>query len=176
MYLWQRSIELAIPTFAIVAYSAGLWHWLRDACQWSRQMQQSFKRLQVNRTSRRLSRLLSDRAAWTSLILGLLIIGTSAWYAGLRDLGALLWIEFCWSMVTAMLNYDLTILQPTTRCRNCQYQLIGLLDCDDPVQIVTCPECGHKWSKAELCLVQLQHQSEPTKATVPAIDSARNAA
>ena len=47
-----------------------------------------------------------------------------------------------WSLVSVLLNFGLTILSPTTRCRRCNYQLLAHLDSEPGEQIVQCPECG----------------------------------
>lgn len=153
MYVWQNSVELSVATFMIAGYTASLWLHLSATARRYGSHYEQLKLMEINRHSLRIRRLLSDFAFWWSLAFGLAVIGGAAWYGGLRSLTTIGWIEVCWAVVTLMLNFEVTVLEPTTRCRHCGYQLIGQLDPSDATQRVRCPECGKTWSKSDLCLI-----------------------
>lgn len=153
MYLWQGSIELTVATFMIAGYTASLWLHLTATARRFADHYRHLRTMEINRAPRRVRRLLADFGFWWSLIFGLAVIGGAAWYGGLHDLQTLAAIEGCWAGVTVILNYEVTVLEPTTRCRHCGYQLIGHLDPADAEQRVRCPECGRTWSKSDLCLI-----------------------
>lgn len=150
MYLWQQSVELTGASYVIVGYTTGYWFHLRTTCQWSLQMMRDLKRHSINRVHSRIGRMLADSTFWVSLLAGAVLIPASAWYAGLRDPYGLAWVAGCWSMIALMLNFEMTVLFPTTRCRKCDYQLLAQFNPEDPQQVVRCPECGTAWSKSDL--------------------------
>lgn len=153
MYAWQSSIELSVSTFMIAGYTASLWLHLSATARRYGSHYHHLKQMEINRISLRIRRMLTDFAFWWSLMFGLAVIGGAAWYGGLRSTTTIGWIELCWALVTLFLNFEVTVLEPTTRCRHCGYQLIGQLDPSDAAQRVRCPECGKTWSKSDLCLI-----------------------
>lgn len=153
MSLWQHSVELTVATFMIAGYTASLWLYLSAMARKYGSHYEHLKLMEINRPTLRVRRLFTDFAFWWSLTFGLAVIGGAAWYGGLRSIPTIGWIECCWSLVTLILNYEVTVLEPTTRCRHCGYQLIGQLDPSDAAQRVRCPECGKTWSKSDLCLI-----------------------
>ncbi|MFW5652597.1 MAG: hypothetical protein ACOC0P_01010 [Planctomycetota bacterium] len=154
VYWWQRTTEISVATCIIMGYTAAIWLRLRAGSQGSVQLKRHLRTLPVNDTPRRLRRLFSDGEFWSALGFGVVLIGGAAWHGGLRDPMTLSAILSAWVLITIVLDYDLTLLEPTTRCRRCQYQLASHMDVDDPDQIVQCPECGAAWTKRDLCLVQ----------------------
>lgn len=153
MYLWQKNVELTVATFVIAGYTASLWLHLSATARRFGDHYRALKVMEINRWPLRARRLLGDFTFWWSLAFGLAVIGGAAWYGGLRHLPTLAAIEACWAVVTLILNYEVTVLEPTTRCRHCGYQLIAHLDPADAAQRVRCPECGRTWSKSDLCLI-----------------------
>lgn len=153
MHLWQHNVELTIATFVICGYTAGLWFHLSATAAQYVDLYRQLRKMPINAPHQRVRRLFTDFGFWWSLFFGLATIGSAGWYAGLRHMPSLIAVEALWGVTTLILNYETTILQPTTRCRNCSYQLLAQLDPDDPAQRVRCPECGKKWSKSDLCLL-----------------------
>ena len=107
--------------------------------------------LAINASRRRLLRLLLDPAFWWSVLFGGVTVTGSVWYAGMQIPWVLAGAGAAWALVAVSLNYELTLLQPTTRCRRCHYQLLSHLDPANPAQKVVCPECGAKRVQTEAC-------------------------
>lgn len=170
MYAWQRSTEIAVATALIAGYTAGLWFHLSASIALLNEHYRLLKTMSINRPARRAARLTRDFGFWWSLLFGMTVMASGAWIGGLRDWRLIAWIDLCWALTTVILNYEVTVLQPTTRCRACGYQLLGLLDAGDPLQVVRCPECGTKWSKSDLCLTPPATTSarSPTAGSTPA--------
>jgi len=164
MYFWQKNIELTVATFVIAGYTASLWLHLTATARRFADHYRQLKMMEINRSSMRVRRLFADFGFWWSLTFGLAVIGGAAWYGGLHHLQTLAGIEFCWAVVTVILNYEVTVLEPTTRCRHCGYQLIAHLDPSDAAQRVRCPECGRTWSKSDLCLIPPEYHVITTDA------------
>jgi len=74
----------------------------------------------------------------------------SVWYAGIREVVTLAGVAAAWLFIAVSLNYGLTLLHPTTRCRKCAYNLASQIAIDDGKSYVKCPECGARWSRAQL--------------------------
>ena len=152
MYLWQSNTQIAVACFIIVGYTS----WLVSAT-WSDivasyALRTNVDGLPVNRTPRRLRRMLLDAGFWWSLMFGGATVTGSVWYAGFRQTSVLVTAGVIWAMVAFLLNYGLTLLTPTTRCRRCGYQLAPHMDPARSEQVLVCPECGTAWKKDELLL------------------------
>lgn len=152
MFVWQGSVELACSAYVIVGYTTGYWFHLRTVRRWSLDMMRDLKRREINRFDRRVARLLGDVAFWLSLMFGALLVFGSAWYAGLRAPLSLAYVAGGWALIAILLNFEMTVLFPTTRCRKCDYQLLPQLNPEDLTQVVLCPECGSHWTKSDLFL------------------------
>jgi hypothetical protein len=178
LYFWQQNVQLAIAAFVIVAHAATVFIHFHRAALLDVNMRRELGRMQINTTSRRVLRLLGDPYFWWSLFFGVATIDIACWFAGLHDPVKLALIGLAWGIISVMLGFDLTLLYPTTRCRHCGYQLIGLLDYTDPSQTLTCPECGRTWTKAQLCLVPPGWRNKPAaaKARTQAHDADRGKA
>jgi len=152
MYLWQSNTQFAVACFIIVGYTS----WL-VAATWSEivasyAMRTNVDALPVNRADRRLKRMCLDMGFWWSLTFGGATVTGSVWYAGFRQMAVLLTVGAIWALVAFLLNYGLTLLTPTTRCRRCGYQLAPHMDPARGEQVLICPECGTAWKKDELLL------------------------
>lgn len=154
VHWWQGSTEVAVASCMIMGYTSAIWLRLRLGSRGSAELKRHLRTLPSNATPFRVRRLFADGEFWSALCFGVVLVGAAAWHGGLRDPATLASILAAWALITIVLDYDLTLLEPTTRCRRCQYQLVGQLDVDDPDQVVRCPECGAVWSKRQLCLVQ----------------------
>ncbi|MFG0328402.1 MAG: hypothetical protein ACF8PN_00765 [Phycisphaerales bacterium] len=165
MFAWQDSVELMCSTFFIVAYTVGAWLQFKALRHYTAEALGELRRHPINRPDRRAIRLIGTLRFWWSIVFGTVIVITSAWYAGLRDLYGLAWVATGWTLIAFLLNYEMTILFPTTRCRKCDYQLMPQLDPKDPEQIVQCPECGSKWTKSELFLTRVVTAEAPDQST-----------
>jgi len=152
IYLWQASMEVAIAAFVIVGYTAWLWAAAHDAVSATESHRDQLRTLRANSPARRIGRLLLDPGFWWSVVFGCATVTGGVWYAGIREMATLIGIGAVWAVIAASLNYGLTLNQPTTRCRRCKYQLLGHLNADEPDQNITCPECGTRWTRAQLCL------------------------
>ena len=152
IYLWQARMEVAIAAFVIVGYTAWLWAAAHDAVSDTELRRDQLRSFTANSPWRRVGRLLRDPGFWWSLIFGSATVTGGVWYAGIRDTSTLIGIGAVWSIIAASLNYGLTLSQPTTRCRRCQYQLAAHLKADSPAPFITCPECGSQWTRQQLCL------------------------
>ncbi len=164
LYLWQGNLNLAVAAFVIVAHAANVFIHFHRAALLDVRMRRELGEMQINTTGRRVLRLFGDPYFWWSLCFGVATIDIACWFAGLHDPSKLGLIGVAWGIVAVMLGYDVTLLYPTTRCRQCGYQLIGLLDHTDPTQALTCPECGRTWTKAQLCLVPMGWRPAPVQA------------
>jgi hypothetical protein len=153
MYLWQSSAQVALAAFVIAGYTAWLWAATQRVAMEHAHLRDSLRRLSVNQPGPRIVRLVRDAGFWWSVVFGCSTVTGGVWYAGLRDAELLGAIGAMWGLIAVCMNYSLTLLHPTTRCRRCRYQLVAHLDPGDPHQRIICPECGAEWSKQQLCLV-----------------------
>jgi hypothetical protein len=165
LYLWQGNPHLAIAAFVIVAHAATVIVHCHRAALHDVHLRRELVDMQINAGFRRFLRLIADPYFWWSLFFGIATIDIACWFAGLHDPLKLGLIAVAWGIISVMLGYDVTLLYPTTRCRGCGYQLIGLLDETDPRQSLTCPECGRTWSKAQLCLVPPGYRKQAATAS-----------
>ncbi len=152
--------EVIAAAFVIVGYSTwmGLSSW-RDACEdvtWRRYLAS----LPANRPAARVRRLAREPRFWWSLLAGAALVTIGVWRAGVEQPVILTALGIGWSAVAGVLNYELTLLHPTTRCRDCHYELAGHLDASRPEQKITCPECGRLWRKSDLCLVAAESRMD----------------
>lgn len=152
MYLWQSNAEMAIACFVIVGYSAWMIAATRVEIAENHSMRQYLCRIPVNKPFRRVLRMLADPGFWWSLTFGSATITGAVWYAGFRNIKILIVAGIMWGLLSVLLNFGLTLLHPTTRCRRCKYELAAHLDSKDPNQTVRCPECGRSWEKSQLLL------------------------
>lgn len=152
IYLWQASVQVAIAAFVIVGYTAWLWAAAHDAVNETELRREELRKLSANSAMKRVGRLMRDPGFWWSMVFGSATVTGGVWYAGIRDMGTLVGIGAVWAVIAASLNYGLTLNQPTTRCRRCQYQLSGHLDGLHLAQTIICPECGARWTREQLCL------------------------
>jgi len=162
LYLWQGDAPTAIACMIVVGYTIWLWAATAEAAADYRHLCSELRELPFNCWWRRLGRMLGDWGFWWSTMFGCATITGSAWYVGLQDWMILAAIGVGWAAVAVALNYGLTLLHPTTRCRRCFYQLSAHLDPDDVHQRVICPECGAKWNKIELGLAAPQRRRART--------------
>lgn len=157
----EARVEVVAAGFIIIGYTVwtalATWRDVRLNAAW----RQYVSTLPANRPRRRVARLMRDGGFWRSLVSGTALVVTGVWYAGVEQPALLAALGGGWSMLAGGLNYELTLLHPTTRCRDCQYDLTGHLDPDQPDQRVTCPECGRTWDKAALCLTASPTASPP---------------
>ncbi|MCK4872643.1 MAG: hypothetical protein KAS72_07950 [Phycisphaerales bacterium] len=153
LYLWQANIQLAIATFVIVTHAATVAVHCHNAAMIDVRLRRELSQMHVNAPHLRLARMVIDLYFWWSMCFGIGSIMVACWFAGLRLPSVLVLIAIAWAIISVMLGYGTTLLYPTTRCRICGYQLIGQLDQTNPDQRLTCPECGHRWTKVQLCLV-----------------------
>lgn len=160
LYLWQRDTSTAVACMIVVGYTVWLWAATTEAAADYRHMCSELRDLPFNCWWRRLGRMAGDWGFWWSTLFGCATITGSAWYVGLQDWFVLGLIGAGWGLVAVSLNYGLTLLHPTTRCRRCYYQLSAHLDPADPHQRVTCPECGARWNKIELGLATPQRRKK----------------
>jgi hypothetical protein len=158
MYLWQSNVQMSIAAFVIAGYTAWLWAATHRVAMEHHHERDAVRSLSINRPARRLGRLLQDVGFWWSVAFGCATVTGSVWYAGLREPNLLAAIGGVWGLIAVSMNYSLTLLHPTTRCRRCHYQLVAHLDPEDPLQRVICPECGAEWSKSQLCLVGARYR------------------
>lgn len=160
MYLWQSNAQVAVACFVIVMYTSWLvaatWREVTD----NYTVKLELHMLPVNRLDRRLLRMLLDPGFWWSLIFGGASITGAVWYAGFQQTLFLTVAGLIWSLIAFLLNFGLTLVQPTTCCRRCGYNLVSHLDPKNAGQVIRCPECGTKWSKGQLFLVK---PMSPTK-------------
>jgi len=176
MYLWQSNTQIAVACFIIVGYTS----WLVSAT-WSEIMDSYALRtnvdgLPVNRTARRLRRLSLDMGFWWSLMFGGATVTGSVWYAGFRQMTVLVTVGVIWSMVAFLLNFGLTLLTPTTRCRKCAYELAPHMDPARPEQVMVCPECGTAWKQDELLLGETTGKKVRKKSAQKSKGAVRKAA
>jgi len=165
VHLWLEAIHLSIAAFVMTAYAAGILVVARQASRWDAHVSRHLRSFPVNAVHCRLARLLTDPAFWWSGAFGVACVLGAAWYGGIRDPLTLALFTIAWLLVDVLLTYELTLLQPTTRCRRCSYQLLAHLDPGDPSQVVRCPECGASWSKRDLCLAGVERLgAHPTRA------------
>ena len=153
LYFWQSSINLSVAAFVIVAHTVTVALHFHGAAMLDVHLRREMSVMRINHFDRRVGRMLADPYFWWSLVFGTGSITLACWFAGLRNPTVLTLIGCAWGGIAVILGYDVTLLYPTTRCRACGYQLIGLLDQSNPGQRLTCPECGRRWTKAQLCLV-----------------------
>lgn len=154
MYLWQSNAQVAVACFVIVMYTS----WL-VAATWREivvnyTVKQELHMLPINRVDRRLLRMLLDPGFWWSLIFGGATITGAVWYAGFQQMMFLTVAGVMWSLIAFLLNFGLTLMQPTTCCRRCGYSLVSHMDSKNSEQVICCPECGTKWSKGQLSLMK----------------------
>jgi len=152
VHLWLGAVHLSIAAAIMFAYAAGILVVAHRAAQLEVDIRRRVRGFPINLTHRRLWRLVLDRAFWWSLVFGWACMAGAAWFGGIREPMTLGLIGVAWGLVDVLLSYELTLLQPTTRCRRCFYQLLDQLDPNDPEQSVRCPECGSLWTKRDLCL------------------------
>lgn len=148
MYLWQ-GLTPAVSTLMIVGYTGWLWAATARHFDGDGSLRANLRLLPINAPHRRVRRMLFDAAFWWSLIFGATMVAGSLWYVGMHDEMTIVLLAAAWSLIAVCLSYGTSILQPTTRCRACGYQLIGQLHAtnDDRVR---CPECGRRWSRRDL--------------------------
>ena len=154
MYLWQSNTQMAVAIFIIAGYTswmvAATWQEIVD----NYTVRQELHTLPVNRIGRRLVRMIADAGFWWSIIFGGATVTGAVWYAGFQQMTVLIATGVLWSLIAVLLNYGLTLVQPTSCCRKCGYQLISQMDPSNPDEVVRCPECGTRWSKEQLFLVK----------------------
>ncbi len=148
MYLWQ-GLTPAISTLMIVGYTGWLWAATARHFDGDGSIRANLRLLPINAPWRRVRRMLFDAAFWWSLIFGATMVAGSLWYVGLRDEVTIALLAGAWSLIAVCLGYGMSLLQPTTRCRGCGYQLIGQLHATEGDR-VRCPECGRRWSRRDL--------------------------
>jgi hypothetical protein len=164
VHTWLGAIHLSIAAFVMASYAAGILVVARQASRWDAHVQRHVRSYPINAFHRRVGRLLMDPLFWWSGAFGVACVLGAAWYGGIRELQTLALFTVAWGLVDVLLTYELTLLQPTTRCRRCTYQLLAHLDPSDPGQIVRCPECGARWSKRDLCLAGSEGATRPATA------------
>lgn len=152
LYLWQPNATVAVACWIVVGYTAWLWAATAEAVANYRHQCDELRMMKFNRRCRRLGRMFTDIGYWWSTLFGCATVTGSAWYVGLQNPITLGGIGLGWCMVSSFLNWGLTLLHPTTRCRRCFYQLAAHLTGAAAHERVQCPECGAKWSKIELGL------------------------
>ncbi len=154
LFLWQRETTVAIACWIVVSYTAWLWAATLEAVSDYRHHCEDLRLMLFNNSWRRLRRMFGDVGYWWSTLFGCATVTGSAWYVGMQNPIALAGIGVGWCFVSSFLNYGLTLLHPTTRCRRCFYQLSAHLDeaQQQKQQRVQCPECGARWSRFELGL------------------------
>ncbi|MEC9372229.1 MAG: hypothetical protein VYC34_00220 [Planctomycetota bacterium] len=174
MQVWLGATHLSVAAFVMSAYAAGVFLIAQRDAALDGELQQHVRRAAINRTRRRLFRLVRDPLSWWSLAFGLGCLLGASWLGGIRGVVTLGLIGLAWSLVNFLLSYELTVLHPTTRCRKCFYQLIGILNPAEPEQRVRCPECGSVWRKQDLCLTPLAPMSDvdPTERRSRGLSSA----
>lgn len=152
VHLWMGAVHLSVAAAIMFAYAAGILVVAHRAAELDVNVRRRVRTFPINLTHRRLWRLVLDRAFWWSLVFGWGCVLGASWFGGIREPLNLALIATAWGLVDVLLSYELTLLQPTTRCRRCFYQLLDQLDPADSEQQVRCPECGSLWSKRDLCL------------------------
>ena len=152
LYLWQHEATVAIACWIVVGYTAWLWAATAGAVSDYRHRCEDLSLMPFNSRCRRIIRMFSDVGYWWSTLFGCATVTGSAWYVGMQHPVALFGIGAGWCCVSSFLNYGLTLLHPTTRCRRCFYELAAHLDAEPAHQRVQCPECGARWSRSELGL------------------------
>jgi len=152
MYWWQGVAHLSISTFVVISWTGGFWLYMKSSNRLAQEFYDYLRSLPINRPRLRIRRLVRDGAVHWSTLIGLGLMGFSCWYAGLREPISIAGVEVGWIVMALTLNFQLTLMEPTTRCRLCGYQLIGQLSADETSESVRCPECGTQWAKQDLCL------------------------
>ena len=152
LYLWQHETAVAIACWIVVGYTTWLWAATAEAVSDYRHRCEDLSVMPFNNRLRRLRRMFGDVGYWWSTLFGCATVTGSAWYVGIQNPITLGGIGAGWCCVSSFLNYGLTLLHPTTRCRRCFYQLAAHLERAESKQKVQCPECGARWSKIELGL------------------------
>lgn len=150
MYLWQGNPQIAAACFIIVGYTACLWTHAHNHGVMEGLRSAELRLLPVNRVERRVIRMLLDPGFWWTVMFGCAIVTGSVWYAGLRDTLVVAGVGGVWAIIAIALSYGLTVIHPVTRCRRCGHDLSGQLAADASQRTITCPECGAKWSRAQL--------------------------
>lgn len=150
MYLWQHTTSVAIACWIVVGYTVWLWAATAEAVSDYRHQCGELRALPFNGWSMRATRMFGDVGYWWSTLFGCATITGSAWYVGINDPVMLTLIGAGWCLVSTTLNWSLTLLHPTTRCRRCYYQLAAHIESMHGHDQIICPECGAHWTKEQL--------------------------